>query len=73
MSEENPMAQVIINGEKKSFQPPLKLYDCLAQEGVIEMMIAVARNGTVVPRGDYAQIFIEDGDSIEIVSPMQGG
>jgi len=31
--EENNMAQVIINGEEKSFQPPLKLYHCLAQEG----------------------------------------
>jgi thiamine biosynthesis protein ThiS len=36
-------------------------------------MIAVAHNGNVIPKGNYTQIFIEDGDSIEIVAPMQGG
>ena len=65
--------KVTINGQLKSFEAPLNLYDLLAQEEVIGMMIAVARNGNVIPKGDYAQIFIEDGDMIEIVAPMQGG
>ena len=64
---------IIINGQRKTFEAPLNLYDCLAQEGYVEMMIAVARNRTFVPKGDYAQIFLEDGDEIEIVAPMQGG
>lgn len=64
---------VTINGERKQFEAPLNLYDCLAQEGYVEMMIAVAKNRTFVPKGDYVQIFLEDGDEIEIVAPMQGG
>lgn len=65
--------QIIINGQPKSLTAPLNLYDALAQEGVIGMTIAVARNGTFVPKGDYAHIVLEDGDDIEIVAPMQGG
>ena len=65
--------KVTINGQPKDFEAPLNLYDVLAQEEVIGMMIAVAHNGSVIPKGDYAEIFIEDGDTIEIVAPMQGG
>ena len=65
--------KVTINGQPKDFEAPLNLYDVLEQEEVIGMMIAVARNGSFIPKGDYAQIFLEDGDAIEIVAPMQGG
>ena len=65
--------KVTINGQPKTFEAPLNLYDVLAQEELIGMMIAVAHNGNVIPKGDYAQIFITDGDAIEIVAPMQGG
>ena len=64
---------VTINGQPKSFEAPLNLYDVLEQEEVIGMMIAVARIGTFIPKGDYAQVFLEDGDALEIVAPMQGG
>ncbi len=65
--------KITINGQPKTFEAPLNLYDVLAQEELIGMMIAVAHNGNVIPKGDYAQIFITDGDAIEIVAPMQGG
>ena len=64
---------VTINGQQKTFEAPLNLYDCLAQEGYIEMMVAVARNATFVPKCDYAEVFLKNGDEIEIVAPMQGG
>lgn len=64
---------VIINGKKQNFEAPLNLYDCLAQQGYIEMLIAVARNSTFVPKGDYKKTVLENGDEIEIVAPMQGG
>ncbi|MEZ5814301.1 MAG: sulfur carrier protein ThiS [Alphaproteobacteria bacterium] len=67
------MMKITINGQPKTFEAPLNLYDILAQEELIGMMIAVAHNGNVIPKGNYTQIFIEDGDSIEIVAPMQGG
>ncbi len=65
--------KLMINGQPKDFSAPLNLYDVLEQEEVIGMMIAVARNNDVVPRGVWAQTFLDDGDLIEIVAPMQGG
>lgn len=65
--------KITVNGQPKDFEAPLNLYDVLEQEEVIGMMIAVARNGTVVPKGDYAEVLLEEGDLIEIVAPMQGG
>lgn len=35
--------------------------------------VAVARNGEVVPRGEWATTRLEPGDEIEIVRPIQGG
>lgn len=65
--------KIIINGQPKNFEAPLNVQDVLEQEELIGMMIAVAHNGNVIPKGHYAQIFIKDGDAIEIVAPMQGG
>lgn len=65
--------KVTVNGKDKTFEAPLNLYNVLEQEGYISMMIAVARNGTFVPKDSYEGTPIYDGDQIEIVAPMQGG
>ena len=64
---------ITINGEQKTCEAPLNIEDCLAQNGYTDMTVAVAHNGTFVPKGQYGQTVIEDGDDIEIVAPMQGG
>jgi len=35
--------------------------------------VAVARNGTVVPRRAWDTTALEPGDTLEIVCPLQGG
>ena len=35
--------------------------------------IAVERNGEIVPKAQYAETILEDGDTIEIVSFVGGG
>lgn len=65
--------RLIVNGKPQDFEAPLTLYDVLEQQGVIEMMIAVAHNGTFVPKKSYRLTDLIDGDDIEIVAPMQGG
>lgn len=67
------MMVVTVNGQPKSFEAPLNLYDVLEQEEVIGMMIAVAKNTEIVPKLAWAETFLADGDEIEIVAPMQGG
>ena len=65
--------KLVVNGEAVTFDAPLNLYDVLEQQGVVEMLIAVARNGEFVPKGEYKLTDLIDGDEIEIVSPQQGG
>lgn len=65
--------KLIINGQEQNFQAPLNLYDLLAQNDAIEMMIAVAHNNVFVPKTQYKTTMLKDGDLIEIVAPMQGG
>ena len=65
--------KVTINGQPKDFEAPLNLYNILEQEELIGMMIAVAQNGTFVPKSQYEMTTIGNGDEIEIVAPMQGG
>lgn len=67
------MVKIKINGEAQSFQAPLSLYDVLEQQGYVEMMIAVAQNGTFVARDTYKDVVVQEGDELEIVSPHQGG
>lgn len=67
------MVKIAINGQPRTFEAPLNLYDVLAQEDMIGMMIAVARNSEVVPKDRWAETALQDGDEIEIVAPMQGG
>ena len=35
--------------------------------------IAVEKNGDIVPKAQYGEILIEDGDSLEVVSFVGGG
>ncbi|HWK00042.1 MAG TPA: sulfur carrier protein ThiS [Xanthobacteraceae bacterium] len=63
---------LIVNGEAKraKAQSVRQLLAELAYEG---SFFAVAINQTVVPRRDWDQSVLKDGDKIEIVSPRQGG
>lgn len=64
---------ITLNGQKTAINAGLDIHSLLEEQGYAGKMIAVARNGAFVPRGEFAAIKIEDGDEIEIVAPMQGG
>ncbi len=65
--------KITINGQPKTLDAPLNLFDVLEQEDVIGMMIAVAKNNEIVPKDKWGSTKIADGDTLEIVAPMQGG
>ncbi|HRI62709.1 MAG TPA: sulfur carrier protein ThiS [Polyangium sp.] len=54
---------------------PVNLVELLAAQGFSGETkgIAVAINGTVVPRSTWAETRLADGDEIELVKIMQGG
>ena len=45
----------------------------LAQAGCDAKRIAVERNGEIVPRAQYSETVLQDGDQIEIVTFVGGG
>jgi len=49
------------------------LADAINHWGYAGAPIAVAHNDEFVPRTRYATLQLQDGDRLEIVSPMQGG
>lgn len=63
-----------VNG-KPLEQNPERLLDLLSLQGIAPETkgIAVAINGSVVPRSAWAETPLSDGDDVEIVKIMQGG
>ena len=63
---------IIVNGEtmETKAQTVAELLDELGYE---DMPVATARNMTVVRKRERAETKLNDGDSIEILVPMQGG
>ncbi|MCD8364540.1 MAG: sulfur carrier protein ThiS [Clostridiales bacterium] len=45
----------------------------LAAAGYDEKRVAVERNGAIVPKAEYADTVLADGDEIEVVSFVGGG
>jgi sulfur carrier protein len=64
---------ITINGQKKSIIGAPDIRSVLVAEGYEGKLVAVARNGEFVPRVSYANTNLSDGDTLEIVAPMQGG
>ncbi|MCD8149490.1 MAG: sulfur carrier protein ThiS [Clostridiales bacterium] len=49
------------------------LREYLTAAGYDEKRVAVERNGAIVPKADYADTILADGDEIEVVSFVGGG
>lgn len=67
------MINIQFNGEPFSFNATMTLAELLQQQQPADQPFAVAINQTFVPRSQYDRHRVEDGDSVELVVPMQGG
>ena len=65
--------RVTINGRELELSEPISLEHYIEERGLTGRRLAVAHNGDVVPRDDYAEAIIDDGDTLEIVRPVGGG
>ena len=67
------MISIFLNGENSSLQKSETLDIALSEWGYEEGCYAVAVNETFVPRSQYSQQHINEGDRIDVVSPLEGG
>ena len=68
------MTRVVVNGEARELDEPV-LPAVLRALGVDAARggVAVALNGTVLPRGQWDAAVLRDGDEVEVLTAVQGG
>jgi sulfur carrier protein len=66
-------AGIVVNGEPTPLTGPLTLAALVGRHTTAERGVAVARNGAVVPRSAWPTTELEDGDAVEILTPVAGG
>ena len=67
------MIRITINGEEQEFPDTTSLTKYVSSLGVNPKMIAIAYNGEVLRRDEWADITLSDGDSLEVVRAVGGG
>ena len=64
---------IYVNGNQMSNVDNLSLSDYLVREGYTISFVAVECNGSIVPKIQYEEKILTDGDVIEVVSFVGGG
>ena len=66
---------IVVNGEERAMPADGAILALLADLGIdpAERGVAVAVNGEVVPRQDWASKRLTAGDRVELVRAVQGG
>lgn len=62
-----------INGDLREISDGLTLAAYLNTLALKPQMVVVERNGEIVPRADFVQTLLAEGDTLEIVQMMAGG
>jgi sulfur carrier protein len=65
--------QVTINGDPAEVDDGVTLADLVRSRAEERRRVAVAHNGTVVPRGAWPATLLRPGDSVEVLAPVAGG
>ncbi len=67
------MLQLTVNGEDRSLAAGSCVSDLVTELNLDGRKIAVERNLEIVPRSQYGETALENGDRIEIVAFVGGG
>ncbi|MBT5861268.1 MAG: sulfur carrier protein ThiS, partial [Alphaproteobacteria bacterium] len=65
--------RVTINGEAREFPAAISLDALLGELGIDPRKVALERNLEIVPRSEYPQTQVAEGDTLEIVHFIGGG
>ncbi|GAB3282692.1 sulfur carrier protein ThiS [Parasphingorhabdus pacifica] len=64
---------VVINGTQREFPEETTVAAALAELEMPEQGIAVAIDGNLVPKGQWAETPLRPGGTVEVLSAVQGG
>ena len=64
--------QILVNGEVEQTEPQ-SLERYLFNKSLLGRRIAVERNGDIVPKSQFRDVILENGDVLEIVHAIGGG
>jgi thiamine biosynthesis protein ThiS len=67
------MISLTVNGKERSIEEELALPNLLKILEVDERRVAVAINDEVIPKNQYKNTTVRDGDVVEIVRMVGGG
>lgn len=62
-----------VNGKEIELKSSMTLAEFLAEYNYRAELVAVERNGQIVPRAEFGAAVLKDGDELEIVSFVGGG
>lgn len=66
--------QISINGNDKNFDAEtMSISALIAHMNLVGKRIAIERNGEIVPRSQFDQVMVRQGDQLEIVGAVGGG
>ena len=65
--------QIVVNGELKTVPDGTTAQQLVEQLGLTDKRIAMERNQSIVPRSQYAETILCEGDRIEIIHAVGGG
>jgi thiamine biosynthesis protein ThiS len=67
------MITVTVNGKPRELKSPLSVTAFLKALDINARQVAVALNGEVVPRSEWARVSVNEGDMVEVVRAVGGG
>jgi sulfur carrier protein len=68
------LIHLTINGNPKEFSvEPLTVQALVEHLELVGKRLAIERNGEIVPRSQFAEILLLEGDQLEIVGAVGGG
>ena len=65
--------RIRLNGEPREFASPLSVRGLLEELGLDHARVAVELNRRILKREEHAQVALDDGDEMEIVTFVGGG
>ena len=65
--------QIVLNGQARSLEPGTTLAGLVASLELGGRRLAIEINEEVIPRSEYPDLVLGDGDRVEIVHAVGGG